>query len=764
MTPQSFAMSRKDSGNPIEDRKIFQSAVANAQFTPSKVCSLSLHFLRAVSHPIIISPISPISPVSPISISIICARAPDSSSPPVQSVFTPTKAFGTSQASNSSPLNSFYTPGQGSAMKLLNLGSTPEGPSTKSSLSSVKPIGSCSSSPSRHSSLMNGPLFTTDAHPHLAETRFVRFGLIPREWYENGLLREVLVETGLKGLIDSDVPVEGDTPDTISLYCRFDDLRAASSSKIMFESALTTVSFCFVDHNEYFGVDHLHSRAPFASAYDGQVEITAMPKSMMDFNLPMIHAEVREFADAFGNVRTFSYIEPKGFEAPRFRVEYFSAKSADSAAGLAAQSDVSYSSDSITLSVKQYEPPGFVRPAVEGTMAQLESATQALDLYDDFDDRDNNNNYYNARSYRDEYVPRSHGNHGARRGRGGRGSYRGRPSNALQRAWWVPSDDSIVHQTDMEFWKFNQPQTVNLLKIDDGIDVRTTIMLRNVPNRVQFEDLKMWLDETSAGHYDFSYLRIDFSNNFNVGYAFVNFVKPEFITNFVQKRVGHPWGMYGSLKKCEVSYATIQGIDCLLAKFRNSVVMEETPAFRPKLWYNIESTDLPVDEETGLPDYRAIGTEAPFPPPNNEQKRKRSRDNAGTIGLFPPRRGKGPYGPDAHYREGQYDRGTSFAIEEERQFEEQRQIRFNERRQLGYRGQGREQYPTRRLNDSQQYSARRGDGDHQQHLIRRIGGAQQQQSYERAPHDDEEHDVFDEDDAYFHENRGGRYRRGHYRQ
>ncbi|THZ77724.1 hypothetical protein D6C85_01508 [Aureobasidium pullulans] len=34
------------------------------------------------------------------------------------------------------------------------------------------------------------------------------------------------------------------------------------------------------------------------------------------------------------------------------------------------------------------------------------------------------------------------------------------------------------------------------------------------------------------------------------------------------------------------------------------------------------------------------------------QGRKRSRDNATTIGLFPSRHGKGPYGPGSHHREG----------------------------------------------------------------------------------------------------------------
>ncbi|THY85702.1 hypothetical protein D6C92_08778 [Aureobasidium pullulans] len=55
----------------------------------------------------------------------------------------------------------------------------------------------------------------------------------------------------------------------------------------------------------------------------------------------------------------------------------------------------------------------------------------------------------------------------------------------------------------------------------------------------------------------------------NVGHAFVNFTHPEHITNFVNANIGKPWSLYSSTKRCEVSYATIQGIDCLLAKFRN---------------------------------------------------------------------------------------------------------------------------------------------------------------------------------------------------
>ncbi|CAD0109878.1 unnamed protein product, partial [Aureobasidium uvarum] len=685
----SSEMARKDSANPNEDRKVLQKAAPSAQF-------------------ILSSKNGGMNPAGP--------------------VFTPRKGFSGYHDSVSSSSNSIYTPANGSAMKLLNIGSTPDGPSTKTSSSSpVKPIGSGFSSPSRQTSLKDGPAFSTDADPNLAETRFVRFGMIPGEWLEGSTLHEVLHATGLVGLIDNCVAALGDTEDYVSLYCRFDDLRAAASSKVMFESGLTTASFCFVDHHEYFGHDPSHPRAQAISAYDGQVEFTATPKSMIDFNLHSIFDEVRALARELGDVRSFAYVDSKGFQAPRFRAEYFSVKSAEDIVTTSMQRDAAFCSNTLTVSIKEYLPAGYkryVHPAASG-MTDLVAATEELDVSDDQSDRYDN---YTTRNSRGDYTPRSRSDYVPRRFRSG---YRGHGSRhpAL-----CLSEDSPVHQTDMDFWRFNQPQTVNLQKIEAGIDVRTTIMLRNIPNRVDFEDLKIFLDATSEGHYDFSYLRIDFSNNLNVGYAFVNFVRPEFITNFVQRRVGKEWNMYGSMKKCEVSYATIQGIDCLLAKFRNSVVMEEIPRYRPKLWYNVDSTDLPTI--AGIPNRQAIGTEASFPPPNNEQKRKRSRDNAGTIGLFPPRRGRGPHGPGSHYREGQYDRGTSFAIEEERQYEEQRQLRYNERHMIGYRGNDRRQHPASRNGRYQQQPRFRGD-------------------YQ----DEEEEDYFDEEDPFFRGNCRGHYRR-----
>jgi hypothetical protein len=111
--------------------------------------------------------------------------------------FSASKGFSASQGHSNSTSSTFRTPVKGSAMNFLNLGSTPEGPSTKaSSASPVKPIGSGFSSPSRQTPFKDGPSFSTDVDPNVAETRFVRFGMIPVEWFQDDTLKEVLHGVG----------------------------------------------------------------------------------------------------------------------------------------------------------------------------------------------------------------------------------------------------------------------------------------------------------------------------------------------------------------------------------------------------------------------------------------------------------------------------------------------------------------------------------------------------------------------------------------
>ncbi|KAH8895179.1 hypothetical protein GQ53DRAFT_857406 [Thozetella sp. PMI_491] len=203
---------------------------------------------------------------------------------------------------------------------------------------------------------------------------------------------------------------------------------------------------------------------------------------------------------------------------------------------------------------------------------------------------------------------------------------------------------------------------VDVNRIRDGIDVRTTIMLRNIPNKVDQAMLKRIVDESSWGKYDFMYLRIDFANDCNVGYAFINFVDPLDIIDFVNARGNQRWNCFKSDKVAEISYATIQGKDCLVQKFRNSSVMLEASHYRPKLYY---TTNGPMRE--------LAGQEEPFPEPDNHSKMKRSCENAEHVGLFTPNAGQ-HFRDEQRRRRSQYDRGTRLAALEECDYEFQPRI------------------------------------------------------------------------------------------
>ncbi|KAI0883439.1 RNA recognition motif 2-domain-containing protein [Annulohypoxylon maeteangense] len=192
----------------------------------------------------------------------------------------------------------------------------------------------------------------------------------------------------------------------------------------------------------------------------------------------------------------------------------------------------------------------------------------------------------------------------------------------------------------------NHANHVDINRIREGTDVRTTIMLRNIPNKVHQAMLKDIVDQSSRGKYDFMYLRIDFANDCNVGYAFINFVDPLDVIDFVQARGNQKWNCFRSDKIAEISYATIQGKDCLVQKFRNSSVMLEAPHYRPKLFFTING---PYPE--------LAGNEEPFPEPDNQSKMKRSCENAEHVGLFTPNAGQ-HFRDEQRRRRSQFDRGN----------------------------------------------------------------------------------------------------------
>ncbi|KAL9691008.1 hypothetical protein QQ045_011425 [Rhodiola kirilowii] len=75
---------------------------------------------------------------------------------------------------------------------------------------------------------------------------------------------------------------------------------------------------------------------------------------------------------------------------------------------------------------------------------------------------------------------------------------------------------------------------LDLDKIISGEDSRTTLMIKNIPNKYTSKMLLVAIDEQNKGTYDFLYLPIDFKNKCNVGYAFINMLTPKHIIPFYQ--------------------------------------------------------------------------------------------------------------------------------------------------------------------------------------------------------------------------------------
>jgi hypothetical protein len=110
----------------------------------------------------------------------------------------------------------------------------------------------------------------------------------------------------------------------------------------------------------------------------------------------------------------------------------------------------------------------------------------------------------------------------------------------------------------------SDPFVVNLEHVISGQDERTTLMIRNIPNKYTSKMLLEKIDRLHSNRWDFFYLPIDLKNNCNVGYAFINFVEPTFIVPFFEDLNAKYWERFNSEKICDLTYGRIQGKDQLV--------------------------------------------------------------------------------------------------------------------------------------------------------------------------------------------------------
>ncbi|XP_076889946.1 protein terminal ear1 homolog [Bidens hawaiensis] len=130
-------------------------------------------------------------------------------------------------------------------------------------------------------------------------------------------------------------------------------------------------------------------------------------------------------------------------------------------------------------------------------------------------------------------------------------------------------------------------------------DSRTTVMIKNIPNKYSQKLLLNMLDshcihcneqiisgcgdgvQQPQSSYDFVYLPIDFVNKCNVGYGFVNMTSPEATLRLHNAFHHQNWEVFNSKKICEVSYARLQGLEALKEHFRNSKFPSEAEEYMP---------------------------------------------------------------------------------------------------------------------------------------------------------------------------------------
>ncbi|KAK7005596.1 meiosis protein mei2 [Favolaschia claudopus] len=161
----------------------------------------------------------------------------------------------------------------------------------------------------------------------------------------------------------------------------------------------------------------------------------------------------------------------------------------------------------------------------------------------------------------------------------------------------VASSRAVVPSSVQPVNNSAERNQLNLARIEDGQDTRTTVMIKNIPNKMSDKDLMAYI-----------------GNACNVGYAFVNFISVQDLLHFAKAKLGEKWNMFSSEKVLQMSYANYQF--ALVEKFKNSCIMDERLAWQPKIFYS----DGP---EQGLPE--------PFPAPTHLRRKERSSYNRGPL-------------------------------------------------------------------------------------------------------------------------------------
>mmetsp|Transcript_27953 Transcript_27953/g.65039 ORF Transcript_27953/g.65039 Transcript_27953/m.65039 type:complete len:339 (+) Transcript_27953:102-1118(+) len=166
------------------------------------------------------------------------------------------------------------------------------------------------------------------------------------------------------------------------------------------------------------------------------------------------------------------------------------------------------------------------------------------------------------------------------------------------------------------------PKNADLLHQFHADRPKTTVMLRNIPNRYSQANLLQEIDAAGfRGTYDFFYLPMDTQNRTNVGYAFINFLTSHDLDRFMTEFAGYLFQSHSSQKVARVSLAHIQGFIENIRHFSNRAVSQSRNSqYRPIVIHRgirmdiSEAYDLLCSVQAGQSAHGQDDVPGPLPP------------------------------------------------------------------------------------------------------------------------------------------------------
>ena len=130
---------------------------------------------------------------------------------------------------------------------------------------------------------------------------------------------------------------------------------------------------------------------------------------------------------------------------------------------------------------------------------------------------------------------------------------------------------------------------IDMKKIIYLEDRRTTLMIKNIPNKFNRDSILKIINQNFEGAYDLFILQTESNGHKNLGYSFINFTCSYYIPYFYHLFNGKTWPNTNSKKVCEITYSKIQGRKNLISHYQNKFIYKN---------------DLPKKNENEEPRYK----------------------------------------------------------------------------------------------------------------------------------------------------------------